>query len=324
MLQRVKVYWRKRNQRGAALITAILITALAAMIATRLAWQSQHLINQRELASRQQQTLDVLLAARNLMAAKLIVYANSQPDHITIYKLTKKMQYDSVKILDTQVDSTLYDALGRFNVNHVSRANYPNFGNMLSQISDSSDVQRNRKLALSVAKWISPIPDAAFDMDYQQHKSGYLPPHQPIIDSSSLYMLFGFSQKLLAKLRPNLIALPETRLSVNVNSVRNPKILLACGFNNQQIQQIASCQNQIVTGAGDLQRCMGLQQAGNFDVGYSSEYFILTSCAKVSSVDEPKCLQSLLYLHPEANQIQVSVLWQRMNATMLPVRARQI
>ena len=92
MLQRVKVYWRKRNQRGAALITAILITALAAMIATRLAWQSQHLINQRELASRQQQTLDVLLAARNLMAAKLIVYANSQPDHITIYKLTKKMQ----------------------------------------------------------------------------------------------------------------------------------------------------------------------------------------------------------------------------------------
>jgi general secretion pathway protein K len=316
---------RYKRQKGAALITAILITALAAMIATRLAWDTQHLINQRYLVKSHQSINNALLAARTLESAKLLQLAHSnKANQYAINAIPKNMRHDNVDILGYKIKSTLEDAKARFNINHISKqgdkaSSYINFADALTLGDRSLNTDSARALASEIANWSSAIHDTNLDSYYEKKGLGYAPAHQPFIDSSSLIMLKGFNAKIVAALRPHLIALPTSRCA-NFNSVTDPFVLKACGLSDQQIAAAVSCKMEhTFTSAKQVLDCIGKSDSGSgTNIDFATKYFLLTSCAVDPDSATSPCLQSLLFLSTSANGLEISVLWQRGNATMLP------
>lgn len=312
-----------KRQRGAALITAILITALAAMIATRLAWNTQHIINQRYLVTAHEKTNNALIAARNLEAAKLLLLAHNNNN--TINKIPTEMQHDTANILGHKIKSTLIDAESRFNINYLNDNTSFAFSEALSLAGDGMDIQKARALTKEITNWSNPQPNAAFDSYYEKQGLGYIPAHQPFIDSSSLIMLKGFNAALVTMLRPHLIALPSS-VCANFNSVSDPLVLKACGLSDNQVSAAAGCRMETVfKNTSDLLQCIGASndKSSNIKIGTSSTFFLLTSCSAPSDSSTSQCLQSLLSLQAYADNLQINVLWQRGNATMLTMATQE-
>ena len=308
---------RNKRQRGAALITAILITALAAMIATRLAWNTQHLINQRYLVSEHQKTNNALIAARTLETAKILLLAHKNNN--TINAIPKDMRQDTAKILGFKIKSTLEDAKSRFNLNYLQPSNSTAFADVLALAGKGINLQKARDLTQAIINWSSTIPNSDTDSYYEKKGLGYKPSHQPFIDSSALVMIKGFDPALVAIMRPHLIALPST-ICANFNSVSDPLVLKACGFDDNQIGAAVSCRMQnVYRSRSDLLECIGGTNNSNIHIDLSSDFFLLTSCSTSKDSGTSPCLQSLLYLNQMGDSLQISVLWQRGNATMLPV-----
>jgi type II secretory pathway component PulK len=232
------------------------------------------------------------------------------------------MHKDNVDILGYKIKSTLEDAKARFNINHISKqgataSSYINFADALTLGDRSLNTDSARALASEIANWSSPMHDTNLDSYYEKKGLGYAPAHQPFIDSSALIMLKGFDAKIVAALRPHLIALP-TDSCANFNSVTDPFVLKACGLSDQQIAAAVSCKmERTFTTTDSMNTCIGKSGGSGENIDVTTKYFLLTSCAVDPDSSTSPCLQSLLFLSTSANGLEISVLWQRGNATML-------
>jgi general secretion pathway protein K len=202
-----------RRQRGIALITAVLIVALATILAVNVAFKG--VLDQRRSANLfgLDQAYEIALGAEALAAEGLRRDAqDSQTDH-----LGEAWAKPVVLPIDDgigTVQGQLEDLQGRFNLNNLifpdgttNPAAVKQFERILSMAGLEPD------WAATMADWIDEdidpgFPNGAEDTTYTGQNPPHLAANMPITRTSEIMQLPGFTADRYAKLKPYIAALP--------------------------------------------------------------------------------------------------------------------
>ena len=212
---------RRIANRGVALITAMLITALASLVAANLAWDNALDVRRTMVQLNSDQAVQVALGAESWVVG--ILHQDLQESDIDHLGEIWAMQLPGFPIEGGDVNGTILDLQGRFNVNNliddngeVEKKSLERFRRLLQAL----DV--DPRFAGLAADWMdrnaeASFPDGAEDSIY----TGILPPYrsanQSLTSASELAALEGMDRQSFRILRPHITALPG-RTNVNVNT----------------------------------------------------------------------------------------------------------
>jgi len=199
------------RQRGVALITAVLIVALATILATKIGFDSA--LEQRRSAGilLLDQALQVGLGAEAWAASYLRDdAANTQDDHPGERWATP---IPPIPIDGGQIEGQLEDASGKFNLNALidsdGRQN-PEGVREFKQLLAILELEP--KWADVLTDWLdvdtTPLPEGGEDSLYLSQAPPYRPPNLPITSVSELLAFPEFGLERYQKLRPYVTALP--------------------------------------------------------------------------------------------------------------------
>jgi general secretion pathway protein K len=202
----------RRRQRGVALITAVLMVALATMLAVDVGFRG--FLDQRRSGTlfALDQAYEVALGAEAWAADFLKKdLQESQTDHLgEIWA----QPLPPLPIDGGTVEGRLEDLQGRFNINSLVNAD---------GTTNADAVQRLERIfavldvepawASAIADWVDAdtqpgFPDGAEDSVYTGQDPPHLTANMPVTRVSELMVLPGFGAERYAKVRPYLSALP--------------------------------------------------------------------------------------------------------------------
>jgi len=202
----------RRRQRGVALITAVLMVALATMLAVDVGFRG--FLDQRRTGTlfALDQAYEVALGAEAWAADFLKKdLQESQTDHLgEIWA----RPLPPLPIDGGTVEGRLEDMQGRFNINSLVNAD---------GTTNAAAVQRLERIfsvlevepawASTIADWVDAdtqpgFPDGAEDSVYTGQDPPHLTANMPVTRVSELMVLPGFGAERYAKVRPYLSALP--------------------------------------------------------------------------------------------------------------------
>jgi general secretion pathway protein K len=208
------------RERGVALITAMLITAMATMIATNLAWDNALDVRRTTVLLARDQAVQIALGAESWVISILHQdLEDSETDHLAEIWAA---ELPGLPIDGGEVFGAVQDLQGRFNVNNLVDA---------SGAVDEAALEQFRRLLLALeldprfagitADWIDQDIDAAFpDGAEDSIYTGMIPPYhaanQPLSSISELAAIEGMDRLTFNILAPHITALPgHTRINVN-------------------------------------------------------------------------------------------------------------
>jgi general secretion pathway protein K len=212
---------KQAKDRGVALITAILITALATMVAANLAWDNALDVRRTMVLLHRDQAIQVALGGESWIISILHQdLEDSQTDHLGEIWAS---ELPGLPIEGGEVFGAIEDLQGRFNVNNLVDQN--------GQVDEES-VEQFRRLLLALgldprfaglaADWLDSdieagFPDGAEDSIYTGMIPPYRTPNQTISSVSELAALEGMDKLTFNALEPHITALPG-RTNINANT----------------------------------------------------------------------------------------------------------
>jgi len=203
---------RSHAQRGVALITAVLMVALATMLAVDVGYRG--FLDQRRTGTlfALDQGYEIALGAEAWAADFLKKdMQESQTDH---FGETWARPLPPLPIEGGTVEGRLEDMQGRFNLNnliHTDGTPNPTAVKQFERILAMLEIEPN--WATAMADWIDRdtqpgFPDGAEDSVYTGMDPPHLAANMPITRVSELLVLPGFGPERYAKLKPFVSALP--------------------------------------------------------------------------------------------------------------------
>ena len=224
---------RRAKSRGVALITAMLITALATMLAANLAWDNALDVRRTMVLLHRDQAIQVALGAESWVIGILHQdLEDSQTDHLGEIWAT---ELPGLPFEGGEVFGAVQDLQGRFNVNNliddrggVDEDSLEQFRRLLNALG------LDQRFAGIAADWLdndldASFPDGAEDSIY----TGMIPPYraanQTLTSVSELAALEGMDRLTFTTLQPHITALPG-RTDVNVN-MATPAVLQSLAEN---------------------------------------------------------------------------------------------
>ena len=228
---------RSLNTRGVALITAMLITALAGSVAASLSWDNALDVRRTMVMLYRDQAIQVAVGSEGWVRTILRDdQASSTSDHLGEIWATEipALPIDA-EAVQGEIYGQIQDLQGRFNINNLLDAN--------GEIDQPSLEQYERllttlgldiRLAGITADWLDAdqterIPDGAEDPLYSGLTPAYRTANQRITTITELAALDGMDRASFEILSPHVTALPE-RTPVNVNTATLP-VLQSLGTN---------------------------------------------------------------------------------------------
>jgi len=211
----------RQHNRGVALITAVLITALAGSVAAGLAWDSALDLRRTTVMLYRDQAVQVALGAESWMQSILRQdLEDSETDHLGEIWAS---DLPGLPIDGGEVFGSIEDLQGRFNINNLIGQG--------GQIDEPS-LEQFRRLLLALeldprfagiaADWVdanqdAEFPDGAEDSIYTSLIPPYRTANQMLSSASELAALEGIDKLSFDILRPHIVALPG-RTGINVNT----------------------------------------------------------------------------------------------------------
>ncbi len=201
-----------RRQRGVALVTAILMVAIATALAAKMVWDSR-------IGARRTQSVLELEQARQLAlgaeAAAISILLDQGPDFGNFAQDIETPIVYEANIGDIElgiIQGRLLDLQGRFNVNNLVSGGAIN-AQVKDQFGDLLESLRiDRGLADLVADWIDndtvPQGAGAEDGAYTGLEPPYRPANNYLTDISELRFIGGLDRDIYAALLPHVTAIP--------------------------------------------------------------------------------------------------------------------
>ncbi|HEX9852048.1 MAG TPA: type II secretion system minor pseudopilin GspK, partial [Woeseiaceae bacterium] len=204
-----------------ALVTAMLITTLATLLATNLAWDNALDVRRTMVLLNRDQALQVALGAESLVITVLHQdLEEGQTDHLGEFWAGDLPVFP---IDGGEVFGTIEDLQGRFNINNLIDAEGRIDPDALEQFRRLLNaLGLDPRFAGITADWLdanqdAEFPDGAEDSIY----TGIIPPYrsanQLLTSVSELAALEGMDKATFDTLRPHIAALPG-RTNINVNT----------------------------------------------------------------------------------------------------------
>jgi general secretion pathway protein K len=221
------------NQQGLALITAVLVVAIVATVATTLALGEQVWFRQAQNMNNRAQAESLRAGALNFAAILLTREGkDNKTDHLGEL-WTKPL---SLPVEDGMLTFTVSDAQGRFNLNNLVQPNgAPSVDNiaMFQRLLTALGIL-DSGLSETLSDWIDSDftvgQGVAEDIEYLSLPQPYRTANQLLTSVDELRLVKGFTAKNVEKLRPYVTALPVPT-PVNVNTA--PDQVLAALLNLQ-------------------------------------------------------------------------------------------
>lgn len=215
----------RTRRAGVALITAMLITALAGSLAAGLSWDNALDVRRTMVMLYRDQAIQVAVGSEGWVRSILQDDRENTPsDHLGEIWATEipGLPIDS-EAVQGEIFGRIEDLQGRFNINNLLGSN--------GEIDQPSLEQFQRllttlglqpRLAGIAADWldadqIESIPDGAEDPLYSGLTPAYRTANQRMISVSELAALDGMDRESFEILLPHVTALPE-RTPINVNT----------------------------------------------------------------------------------------------------------
>ena len=208
----------KNSQRGVAMITAILIVALATILAVHVGYQA--FLDQRRsvTAFSVDQGFQVALGAEAWVADILQKDAKQSPKSDD-YTEEWAMRIPPLPVDGGEIIGQVDDMQGRFNLNSLikweqAKNQYVTDDKAVERLKRLLDIlELEDKWAGVIADWIDAdidagFPDGAEDPTYTGLQPAYRTANMPITRTSELLALAGFGLERYQKLEPYITALP--------------------------------------------------------------------------------------------------------------------
>jgi general secretion pathway protein K len=268
----------RASQRGAALIMALLVVALAASLATAMLVRHDLWLRQVEAQRDLAQARWITTAAVDWSRAVLAYDARTSSfDYATEPWATK---VPPTKVEDGEIAGSISDESAKWNLNNmvrngeISAADIAVFARLLRAL------QISPTLAAALADWLDPDTALSEGGAEDEYYLGLTPPYrtaaQPLADVDELLRVRGFDAGILERLRPYVTALPRYN-AVNVNTAAAPVLAaLLPRLSLTQVRQLVEQRNRVpLRNAGDLRLYIGTGEAATELAGLDtrSSYF---------------------------------------------------
>jgi len=282
----------RRRQRGVALLTALIVVALATVAAVAMASRQQYDIRRTGNLLQSEQAGQYALGVE-AWAGQVLRRDRKNGD-------TDNLGEDWATVLPPlEVDGghlagRIEDLQGRFNLNDLvvdGKASAPDVARFRRLLVDLS---LDPRIAEAVVDWIDPdldvtLPGGAEDGTYLGRTPAYRAANRPMADASELRLVAGVDAKAYAALRPYVTALPE-HTAIDVNTA--PAAVLRCladGLSDAEAQAL-------VDGRGDKgypsvedflrQPAFAGRKVDANGISVSSHYFVVMSTVQVGRITQ--------------------------------------
>ena len=224
-----------RTQRGIALVTAMMIVAIAAAIAAQIAFAHQIWFRQMENIADRDATDWLRRGA--LHWASLALLEDAGQNSIDHLGENWAMALPTLPVEGGAIRVAIEDAQARFNLNSVED---PANLKVLQRLLEG--LRLDPLLANAVADWIDPNSDAraggAEDIDYLNLDPPYRAANRPMASVDELRLVRGFDAQTVRALLPYVTVLPVATNTINVNTA-SPVVLAALtGIDLQTAERI--------------------------------------------------------------------------------------
>lgn len=303
------------KDKGAAILTALLIVAIASAISTMLILRERIAIQRTSL---------IINADKMYLYTQLSV---AEAQAYLIHSLKKNRTHlkaeiwphhlNQIKIPDGVVETTIEDEEAKFNVNNLQNKIYQSrFLKLLRTILHDDDTDKLKKLSDALAAWIAPNPSPTFDSIYQNLNPPYNSAHRPLVSISELRLVDGFSQKMFNKLQPYLAALPGTT-PININSASATVMTCLGDAIGEDLTKQLVLYRQEHEGFKTLAEFTGYPGISNYnlqenDITLYSDFFMIHTEIKLDRQDLH--IYSLVKRQLTNQQPSVTVLWESRGA----------
>lgn len=279
-----------QRQGGVALITALLVVALAVVAATAMATRLQVDVRRSANLLHGEQAYAYALAAESW--AQVILRRDAA--NSTIDALTEDWagSLSPLAVEGGVVAGRIIDQQGRFNLNSVVTAtgtrNQPSieyFGRLLEVLG------LDPALVPVLVDWIDPdinatFPGGAEDDVYLLLDPPYRAANHALVDVSELRLLQGFTPEVVAALLPHVTALPDINTPINVNTA-TPAVLQALNadLTADDVQTLIQQREQTpyTDKVGFLASPALAGRAVGVEIGVSSQWFAVDIEVQVGS-----------------------------------------
>jgi len=272
------------RNRGVALITAILITALAGMVAASLAWDGALDMRRTVVSLDHDQALQIALGAENWLE---IILKDDDPavDHLGEIWAS---ELPGLPIEGGEVFGIVEDLQGRFNINNLVDADGRVDAEALAQFQRLlAALGLDPRIAGIMADWIDPdqeagFPDGAEDAIYTGFSPPYRTPNQTISSASEIAAIEGIDKASLDILLPHIVALPGIDIPVNVNTA-TPYVLRSLEDNISESDVERLLTERESSGFADYRQTFAAL-APDAHIDEKSQYFRLKLIVRIDTV----------------------------------------
>lgn len=227
-----------RPTRGIALLTALLVVAIATAIAAAIFFDTGLVLRRTEGGSGQERAL-LIAGGAEALAARILsedLDTGSTPVH-PAQRWASRL--GPLEVEDTgSVEGRLIDLQGRFNLNSLIDKDGkidPVALELFERLLRALELEP--VWATKFADWIDlddqPASGGAEDDVYTSLQPGYRPPNRPVTSTSELLLMPGFDAERYARLAPHVAALPRDA-SINLCTA-TPALLDALADERQWI-----------------------------------------------------------------------------------------
>ena len=220
-----------RAQRGIALVTAVMIVAIVAAVAAKIAFAHQIWFRQMENVADRGAT--DLLRRGALHWASVALLEDAAQNSIDHLGEPWAMGLPTLPVDGGAIKVSVEDAQGRFNLNNLvqnnvkSQPDFDVFARLLVNL------KLDPQLANALVDWIDAdgnvtSPGGAEDVDYLSLKTPYRAANQPLASVDELRLVHGFDFKTVQALLDYVTVLPpqQGRTAININTAK-PVLLAA-------------------------------------------------------------------------------------------------
>lgn len=216
------------GQRGAAVITAMLVVALAATAASFMMWQNHLWLRQVDNLEHQAQARWIARAAINWGRA-ILDEDSREVDHGGEKWAVRLPPLDAE---GGDVTGSLRDAQGLINLNNLVRDGKVSQGDLAQLRRLMTLLGLDPGLLNALVDWMDAdsevtLPGGAEDMQYLALTPPARAANRALGDVSELYRVQGFTPELVERMRPFVTALPGAT-TVNVNSAGAEVLATLC------------------------------------------------------------------------------------------------
>jgi general secretion pathway protein K len=285
------------RQRGIALITALVVVAIATGMAAAIIWRTG--LDTRRTATLVQgdQAMEYALGAE-AWAEQILARDGRKNPGVTALNQTWAQQLPPLPVDGGQIQGKIEDLQGRFNINNVmTPAGLKQFQYLLMALGQDPN------LAVAVSQWMSRTAAGAggdaTDDYYSRLQPAYLTGQMNMQSISELLLVKGFTPAVYAQVSPYLCALPVqasggtgSGTPVNLNTASGPVLQsLSQDMTADVVSQIIGERgSQVFSTRAPPQAISAFKLTGQ---GYDSNYFLVTVVAQIGSTHVT--LYSLLY-----------------------------